>query len=517
MLNKKIKEIFSYIKKHKWELIILLLILSLAFALRIYKISDYMIFLGDEGRDATIVRRLLVDKDLIFVGPGTSVGNMYLGPLYYYMMAPALLLANYSPVGPSIMIAIIGVVSIFLLWKVTYEWFGIHVAIIVSLLYTLSPVVIIYSRFSWNPNIMPFFSLLMIYSLWNVWHKGKWGYLLILGLSFSAMLQSHYLGLTLLPFILFFIFSSFIRHLRSKNIIKGVLSLSAGMILFLVFISPIILFDAKYDWRNIKAMVELFSGSGGVSFNPIDFLSKIPQVYILMNQRLLTAMNKGFGIWLTYFILFAFGIILIFLREKYDRKKYDLYYFLFSLLAISLIGLSFYRFEIYDHYMGFVFYLPFIIFGLILDRFTDIFKKYKLPVFYFIGAFVLIPNIINSPVLESPNKQLQKSRNISEKIRQESLGEKFNMAVLAEKNYEGAYQYYLELWNLPISYIDPQRHDETVGKYLFVVCEFPDKEICHPTSNPKTEVANFGWSKVDDYWDLEGVRLFRLVHNVPER
>ena len=52
-----------------------------------------MTFLGAEGRDVIIVRTLLVKADPILIGPGTSVGGMYLGPLYYYFMAPFLLLA----------------------------------------------------------------------------------------------------------------------------------------------------------------------------------------------------------------------------------------------------------------------------------------------------------------------------------------------------------------------------------------------------------------------------------------
>ena len=64
------------------------------------------------------MRRLLVDFDPILVGPGTSIGNMYLGPLYYYMMAPALLFANFSPVGPAIQIALLGVLTVWLIWLV---------------------------------------------------------------------------------------------------------------------------------------------------------------------------------------------------------------------------------------------------------------------------------------------------------------------------------------------------------------------------------------------------------------
>src|SRR3990167_1835175 len=98
-----------WIKKNPVEFVFLLVIVILAAFLRFYRISGYMTFLGDEGRDAIIVRRLLVNFDPILIGPGTSIGNMFIGPLYYYLIAPALLLANFSPVGPSALIALIGV------------------------------------------------------------------------------------------------------------------------------------------------------------------------------------------------------------------------------------------------------------------------------------------------------------------------------------------------------------------------------------------------------------------------
>lgn len=87
------------------------------------------------------------------------------------------------------------------------------------------------------------------------------------------------------------------------------------------------------------------------------------------------------------------------------------------------------------------------------------------------------------------------------------------MAVIAERNYEGAYLYFLELWKEPVVIIDPQRANETITNYLFVVCEYEDKSKCQPVSNPKAEVANFGWSKIESSWNVDGLMLFKLVHN----
>ena len=91
-------------------------------------------------------------------------------------------------------------------------------------------------------------------------------------------------------------------------------------------------------------------------------------------------------------------------------------------------------------------------------------------------------------------------------------GEKFNIAVLAERNYEGAYQYFFEKWNEPIVMIDPQRSGETIADQLFVICEYVEKERCDPINHPKAEIANFGWGEIAGSWQVEGVTIFKLIH-----
>src|SRR5258706_4494423 len=146
------KRILSFIKKNKSESLFIAFIIILALFLRLYRISEFMTFLGDEGRDVRIVRDLITKGNLVFIGPMTSVGNMYLGPLYYYMMAPALLLSGLNPVGPAIMVALLGSLTVWFVWFAGREWFGKTAGLIAALLFALSPVAIIYSRSSWNPN-----------------------------------------------------------------------------------------------------------------------------------------------------------------------------------------------------------------------------------------------------------------------------------------------------------------------------------------------------------------------------
>ena len=127
-IKKTINRAKTWIKQNPKEATLLIIILIIGAFLRLYRIDEYMTFLGDEGRDVIVVGRFLKEGDLMLVGPGTSIGNMYLGPLYYYMMAPALFLANYSPAGPAIQIALLGIATIFFVWFVgcPYCCFSLH-------------------------------------------------------------------------------------------------------------------------------------------------------------------------------------------------------------------------------------------------------------------------------------------------------------------------------------------------------------------------------------------------------
>ena len=187
-------KIADFVKKNKKELVVIGLILLIGAFFRLYKISSYMTFLGDEGRDVIIVRRIFTELHPPLIGPGTSVGGMYLGPLYYYMMAIPLLIAGFSPVGPAVMVALLGVATIAFIWWAGRVWFDKRAGLIAAGLYAVSPTAIIFAHSSWNPNIMPFFAILSIYSIWKVWKQKNLSWLIVLGISFAFVLQSHYLG-----------------------------------------------------------------------------------------------------------------------------------------------------------------------------------------------------------------------------------------------------------------------------------------------------------------------------------
>ncbi len=493
-------------RREVWPLFIILLVGAF---LRLYNIEGYMTFLGDEGRDVIIVRRLLVEGDPILIGPGTSIGNMYLGPLYYYMMALPLLLANFSPVGPAIQVALLGVATILMVWWLGREWFGKYAGIIAATLYSIAPTTIIFARSSWNPNIMPFFALIVIYSIWKIWHKHEHKWLIILGTAFAFMLQSHYLGLLIGPTIVLFLFLT-LKDIW-KNIDETKTFLKSSLIGYLVFVflmSPLVIFDARHGWTNTSALTKFFGErQTTVSAKPWNAAPKMYPLFEKINTRLLAGTDKTAGKYITILMVAALAYLLyewIFLKKK-DFKKGD--YILISWMFFALIGLGLYKQEIYDHYYGFFFPVPFLIIGAISQR---LMFKSKLLVLFLVLVLIGV-NLNNNPLKYNPNNQLKRSQVVADKILEESGGKPFNLSVLAERNYEDGYRYFLEVEGATVLHAD-QWDKSTISDTLFVVCEM-EKIKCDPTHSPKAEIANFGWSKIDKEWDIEGVTVYKLLHS----
>ena len=95
----QIHALFSKIKSMSWLAWLVVLTVVAAAVLRFYNLEDSQQFLGDQGRDSMVVSRIFTERDPVFIGPVTSIGNMYLGPLYYYFMLPFLWLSYPSQWG----------------------------------------------------------------------------------------------------------------------------------------------------------------------------------------------------------------------------------------------------------------------------------------------------------------------------------------------------------------------------------------------------------------------------------
>lgn len=487
------------VKITRLEIILISLITLLCLGLRLYKIDQYMTFLGDEGRDVRVIRNLL-HGNLVFIGPQTSIGNMYLGPLYYYLVAPALALSGGNPVGPAVEVAFLGTLAVFLTWWFGRAWFGRSTGLIAALLFTLSPVAIIYSRSSWNPNPMPLFALLSIWGIWQVYHHHKFGYLSLVSVCLAFALQMHYLGLLLLPVLGVYWLLTLKSVSKIKSDLKKFLFHSSfGVLEFLVLMSPLALFDLKHDSMNLKAFQTFFSDrQTTINLNPgrsdrfLPVLSQITTDMILSRQAQYALVVGTTLIFLTFFILIK------------TKKKSSLI-LLLTWLFFGFLGLSVYKQHVYAHYYGFIYPAIYLLLGLVISQLWRINFFGKLIAGTAFLCLIYL-SILFSPVKETPNNQLARTREITSLITKESGDKPFNFGLIAKQNYDESYRYFFELDNAKMF-----RGEDEITDQLFAVCE-DDK--CQPEGSPVYQIAIFGPSKIQKQWRIGGINIYRLTHTI---
>ena len=268
----------------------------------------------------------------------------------------------------------------------------------------------------------------------------------------------------------------------------------------------------RHGWINFTNMKTFFTvRQTTVSARPWNAVPQMWPLFIQVITRLVAGRNVLVGQWAAVGLA---GILVWLWGQKkavFESKQRKAFVILILWMFFGLVGLGVYKQHIYDHYFGFLFPVPYLILAGMIEhllRQKGLRRTWIVITIVFILAWA---NLMQNPLRYPPAGQLNRTVKIARLIEKESGGEKFNLAVIAERNYEDAYQYFLENWNTKVIDIDPVNTEETITDNLFVVCEKLTTE-CDPTHNPKAEVANFGWSQVGDTWEVDGVTIYKLVH-----
>lgn len=435
---------------------------------RLWHIGSSLQFLGDQGRDALVMYRLLAQGDLPFIGPITSVGGFYLGPLYYYLMAPFLWLARFNPVGPAVATAILGALTIPVLYFVAKKIYSHRAAIWAAGLYAVAYIPISETRSAWNPNLMPLAALGIIYGFYT---KKPW----LAALSLGAALQLHYMIVFLTPWLLWQLWQ-FRR--RPKALLTG-----AGILLLMML--PLLMFEVKNNWLNVKGLVEFLNKHqyGGLDWWPV-----IKNTVGRSEQAI--GMVLGFGrsfsplrAWLTRGFLL---LLLIFFK----RVK-----FLGLYLLLSIATLAVYQDNIYPHYLGFLFPVVFILTGAILSKLPKLF----LPAFAVLFLFYNLPQI-NS--LLSPSGNLANVKKTAEFISGDIKTNNYQQVNLAlidgTRDYPAMnFRYFLTLKRAPLLGID--EYPQT--QILYVISPYKQIGILE---QPMWEIQALLPAEVIEIWESTG-------------
>jgi len=437
----------------------------LAGFLRLYRLEPSLQFLGDQGRDALVMYRLLAHGDFPFIGPITSVGGFYLGPLYYYLMAPFLWLARFNPVGPAVATAILGTLTVPALYLVAKKLFSHRVGLWAAGLYALAYIPISETRSAWNPNLMPLAALGIIYGF-------QTRNLLLAAVSLGAALQLHYMIVFLAPVILWQVF--LVR--------KKVKELLIALVILLLMMTPLILFEVKNNWLNVKGLMEFLTKHQYGSLN----LWEVAKNTVGRSEQAI-GMVLGFGRDFSSLRTWVTRVFLLLLLIFFKRVK-----FLGIYLLSTIAMLAVYQDNIYPHYLGFLFPAVFILTAAILSRMPKLF----LPAFAVLFLAYNLPPI-NSLLRQNGNlANVQKTAKfISEDIRLNNYRQ-VNLALIdGTRDYPAMnFRYFLTVKGIEVLGID--QYPQT--RILYLISPYRQTEILQ---QPMWEIQALLPAEVVESWE----------------
>ena len=341
----KIKEFW---KKEKTNLIILFLIIIVASIFRLYNFEEWFHFRNDQARDAIMASRVLDGglENLRLLGPKAGGSALHLGPIFYYFQAfSCWIFQSKEPPIMAIPDLLFSIAIIPLLYFFIRNLFSNKTSLSITAIYAFSYVAIQYSRFAWNPNSLPFWSLLLVFSIYKVAvlkNREKAGWFLILaGFSYAVASQLHFVALAGLPI---FIFIFWLKYLPKK--INWKFWLGSILAVFVLYI-PVLASEIITDGNNSKQFIHTVENRGKEKKDKTIFekITKTTENYGKYYSFFLTSINDN-EVESIYSIgkVFIFGsIIFLFLvwKKKFikvnSKKKKLLYYLFFAFFLGSLI------------------------------------------------------------------------------------------------------------------------------------------------------------------------------------
>lgn len=480
---------------------ILIIILLLGVFLRFYRLPDFAMFLSDQGRDAIIIKRIVTGEHFPAIGAPTSVGQVYLGPFYYYFIAPWLLLFNFQPIGLAFGVAFFSSLFILINFLTVKRLVNEKTAYISTIFLTLSATLIDFSRFSWNPNLLPLFSFLTAYSAIQSVKTKKWHYFVLTGAFLSFSIQLHYLALFLgLPvaivFLLDFYFSVIDKSIKKigKRPLSSLLNIFASFASFVIFTSPLIIFEFRHNFLNSRNFVALFKSTPNLAGGR---LNNLFETFIALNKYSLNiTLNQWQTIFLVVFVLLSSLIII--LKTK-GAIRIFITFFIFCFLGISA-----YSGSKFPHYLGIIYPFYFLTIAYFLSEISnDNFGK--VVTFVFVVLFATLNFQKYSFFYQPKVDQIGQAKTVANFLAEKINHQPFNIATWPVEFTEDSYLYFLELKGLRPA----DRQKVQVTKQMFVLC---NKEPCQVINSPSWNISMFGKAKVVGQWQVADVKIFKLAH-----
>lgn len=327
-----------YIKENKQDIIIIFILILIASFFRFYELEHRFLFEWDQERDANVVWEIVKEKNITLIGPrAVGATGFFLGPLWYYILAPFYFLTGMDPIGAAIFASLAGIITTVALYLFSRYFFSEDVALLISMMWSVFS-----ERLAWNPMLLPIFTLLILFFSFKI-ILGDKKYIPWVFLTWGLSLHIHFQAVF---YIFSILFSLFVYYCKKRTIPKNIIT---GVGLFGSTFLPIILFDIKHNFLNLKAFLHFFfqpSTPRMVEATLLDNFSYALDKFLLsyasiIPQEFINKHNLG----LILLIMTIIGIL-------WSRLRLSLKILFFVGIFAPVIAFSIYRGEISEYYFS---------------------------------------------------------------------------------------------------------------------------------------------------------------------
>jgi len=239
----ELKNFWDINKRTITIIFLFVLITALFWGIRLWRFEELMTFGPDQALFMEDVYKIAESKKLPLIGPIVTSRivdgkGFFTGPTFYYLLLPISIISKWD----AILISKIYIIAWWLAGVALFFWLSRKFSFLAGLsayaIFSVVPTFIYYSRFIWNPNILPFLGIIILVLLQhNLWFAV--GVVTGLGISFN------YDFLVWMPLLIFIIIF--------KKTLHSLALLSAGLILGSF---PFLLFEIRHNFYNIRTLID---------------------------------------------------------------------------------------------------------------------------------------------------------------------------------------------------------------------------------------------------------------------
>ena len=306
----------------------LLLILFIGIFLRLYRLEDLMLFIGDQGWFYLQARDLLLTGNIPLVGITSSHVWLHQGPFWTYILSFLMGIFGFNPVVGSYFTVFVGIVTIWTVYYLGSKMFSENIGLIASFLYATSPLIVVHSRMSYHTSLIPFFSIILLYVYYR-WVNGEHKVFPLIVLLLAILYNFELATFIFAPLVI----ATFIygllkkREWANKILSKRILVLS--LFSFVLPMLPILVYDVQNGYNQTVKFgawafyrIAVFLGYPPLNPNaPAEtWQTFIPYALDLLKKLIFA---EGLFVTITIFILSIYLLVKLSRQEiKSKRKSY---------------------------------------------------------------------------------------------------------------------------------------------------------------------------------------------------